>query len=338
VDSPRKALAHPQAIFSIFLSSQSSVSPGGRVRDFHSGGGHSYFVTIVTYTAYAAGAHDQVHTPCMRLSSRHRQPSQAGATRHRETTRRDRGIIAAVVGAITAALAGAVISGDWFDGSSEPDEEATSDPSGTIQMEAASDPSGAISVQVPEDWGFNPADHSTSYAGYIDSGVALKAGTGSAVSGGGLDFTNSNLYFGASATAADRLDMHDRPLGELRAWATSAVRALDWSLQGCSLSEELPFDKNGFVGVYRIWKDCSGFEGTRMYELFVVSSVGDTIVNVSLLASPSMNDDTAELILESFRVRPESLPTGPATEAPENYPQVPGPSWATSPTAGPGDL
>jgi hypothetical protein len=275
----------------------------------------------------------------MRLSSRRRQPSQAAATRHRETTRRDRGIIAAVVGALTAAVAGAAISGDWFDGSSEPPDGpavqmgTASDSPVEVQMEAASDPSGAISVQVPEDWGFNPAQHNLSYAGYIDTGVALRAGTGSAVRGGGMDFTNSNLYFGASAAAADRLDMHDRPPGELRAWATSAVRALDWSLEGCSLSEELPFDQNGFVGVYRIWKDCSGFEGTRMYELFAVSSAGDTIANVSLLASLSMTDDTAKLILDSFRVRPESLPTGPATAPPENYPQVPGPSWAASPVA-----
>ena len=195
----------------------------------------------------------------------------------------------AAVGAVVTALITAILSPstfgavlDWF-GKGETESKGTTSRA-AVNLEAVQSRDGSLTIRIPKGWGSGGGTWNLAFAGHIDAGSAMKGGVGAGLTSSS-SFDEPNLYLGASAKAAERLQLPGRQPQELEAYATVLSRFLDYTLEGCTLGREARVEKLGFVGRYRVWEDCRSFEGTRFWDAYYIDETGEVLLSATLVSA-----------------------------------------------------
>jgi hypothetical protein len=218
---------------------------------------------------------------------------------------------AAVLVAIVGATASAIITPERLDGlfaifggsagAGVPPASTTPPPLETKNV--ASDDK-ALSFAIPAEWGARNGNYNVS----PDAGSAVITGT---QVDSPVEFGEDGAYIAVSREFATRTGLPGLASDDLRARADDLVGEADWTIDGCTASDEPTREKDGWQLATRYWEDCAQIPGSKLWEMVAIDDDGSVVVTMQVLLSADASAEIMDTIVESFTVDPRKLVSGP---------------------------
>lgn len=214
-------------------------------------------------------------------------------------------IIGAVAVAVLGATAAAVITPERIDtlfGLWAPAASPSATPlDSTAPTQSVATQAGSLTLEIPEDWSSRESRWNVSE----DAGAGLLVGTQVKSV---IDFRNDGAWIGVSSEITRSSDVAAMSPAARSDWLDSFVD-VDWSREGCiPVRSEVPA-RAGWQLATRSWKECNSTQGQRMLEFAALSDELDLLVMGQISLTDETGDDVFELIVQSFVVSPDKLPT-----------------------------
>jgi hypothetical protein len=235
-------------------------------------------------------------------------PAAPSTTRH---PKRFYAIGAAILVAIVGATASAIITPERLDGlfaifggsagAGVPPASTTPPPLETKNV--ASDDK-ALSFAIPAEWGARNGNYNVS----PDAGSAVITGT---QVDSPVEFGEDGAYIAVSREFATRTGLTGLASDDLRARADDLVGEADWTIDGCTASDEPTREKDGWQLATRYWENCAQIPGSKLWEMVAIDDDGSVVVTMQVLLSPAASAEIMDTIVESFTVDPRKLVSGP---------------------------
>jgi hypothetical protein len=86
------------------------------------------------------------------------------------------------------------------------------------------------------------------------------------------------------------------------------LRSADWTLLGCVFEDENTLDREGYVGLYRRWRNC-GQVGAFFWNVIAVPDAGTPVVVAEIQFLQISDITVAQRILDTFEVVADRLPS-----------------------------
>ena len=216
--------------------------------------------------------------------------------------------VAGVVGsAVVAALAAAVITPERIDAFFQlfaPSSAQSSQPE--VAYKRVVSPDGVFTLDIPESWLIASAQYNVTYAGIGDAGAGMSAGVDPT---DGRQPTEDGIYLGASADAANRLQLDNADPSEIQAWADVTAAEIDWSQDGCVRGVSELSGPDGWVTGVTPWVDCYATAGLRIWEMYTVPPNRAFTLCLQLQLSQGTDETVLEHIIGSLVVDESRIPT-----------------------------
>ena len=227
--------------------------------------------------------------------------------------KRLRAAVGGVIGAaVVGALATALITSERVDGffnwvgagfaSPAPTSETTE-----LATKTVSSVDKVFTLDVPEDWSVGLSTFDVFDEDYLNVGSGIFTGEDL---NAGVDFDKSGAYLGASTYAAEKLGLVGASRSKISEWADDFADEFDWTIDGCTLTNQKVPERDGWIVEGRIWKDCASNGGMRLIEIFAVPEGGEFLVCMQINLLESDPDEVTETLVESLAILESRLPPG----------------------------
>jgi hypothetical protein len=176
--------------------------------------------------------------------------------------------------------------------------------SSALAFKRVSNPSGALSMEVPANWAAGPSDI-VDYRTNDVIGPALTATENASLL---KSWQSAGAVLGASQALATEFGLVDVAPSERVDKISGYLRSADWTLLGCVYEGESPVAREGYIGLYRRWRNC-GQVGTFFWNMIAVPDAGTSVVIEEIQFLQISDSAIGQRILDTFEVVADRLPS-----------------------------
>ncbi len=232
----------------------------------------------------------------------------------RRSSRRRAWIVGAgstVTIAVVGALASALITPERIDAffpqaDPSPSVAVTVPATPALAFKSATSLDKAIAFDVPTNW----AARDGTYNATNFAGTAVITGTQVSAT---IPFGEDGAYVGASAEFATLSQLDVATDAVIEEFLESAVKDIDWSLEGCVPHAADRLVKDGWFVGSRVWKDCASIPGSRLWEIAMIPEDRSSLVSIQIALTASAPDDITLRLIDSLVIIASKLPVTPTS-------------------------